>query len=61
MEFVASELHGDAVVRNLELFGEAATHMQESVRGRCRGSMPAGTRLNVPLAGGPVVDVLVSE
>jgi len=31
--FVASALHYDATVRNLELIGEAATHLPEGVRG----------------------------
>jgi uncharacterized protein with HEPN domain len=30
--FVASGLHYDATVRNLELIGEAATHIPEGVR-----------------------------
>lgn len=30
--FVASGLHYDAVVRNLELIGEAATHVPEAIR-----------------------------
>lgn len=30
--FVASPLHYDATVRNLELIGEAATHVPEAVR-----------------------------
>ncbi len=30
--FVASRLHYDATVRNLELIGEAATHVPDSVR-----------------------------
>lgn len=30
--FVASELHYDATVRNLELIGEAATHIPDDVR-----------------------------
>lgn len=30
--FVASELHYDATVRNLELIGEAATHIPDHVR-----------------------------
>ncbi len=31
--FVASELHYDATLRNLELIGEAATHIPDMVRG----------------------------
>ncbi len=31
--FIASGLHYDATVRNLELIGEAATHVPENVRG----------------------------
>src|SRR3954451_5996907 len=31
--FVASGLHYDATVRNLELIGEAATHISDIVRG----------------------------
>lgn len=31
-QFVASELHFDATVRNLELVGEAATHIPDVVR-----------------------------
>ena len=30
--FVASQLHYDATVRNLELIGEAATHLPDAVR-----------------------------
>ena len=30
--FVASQLHYDATLRNLELIGEAATHIPEDVR-----------------------------
>lgn len=30
--FVASELHYDATLRNLELIGEAATHIPAAVR-----------------------------
>ena len=30
--FIASQLHFDATVRNLELIGEAATHIPDSVR-----------------------------
>lgn len=30
--FVASQLHYDATLRNLELIGEAATHIPETVR-----------------------------
>jgi len=32
-DFVANELHYDATVRNLELIGEAATHIPDIVRG----------------------------
>lgn len=32
MGFIASELHYDATLRNLELIGEAATHLPDSVR-----------------------------
>ncbi len=31
--FVASQLYYDATLRNLELIGEAATHIPDSVRG----------------------------
>ena len=31
--FVASGLHYDATLRNLELMGEAATHIPDSIRG----------------------------
>ena len=30
--FIASELHYDATLRNLELIGEAATHIPDTVR-----------------------------
>ena len=30
--FVASDLHYDATLRNLELIGEAATHMPDDIR-----------------------------
>lgn len=40
--FVESGLNYDATVRNLELIGEAATHIPDDVRQVCPNSLAAG-------------------